>query len=232
MRIDLTYADVQFSYEDRAGKSYAVKTLEEEEYPRYYNQTIGDGSESDETKTAGEEQPIIGESSVRPTAAVATEEDPKEGHVAYQENQRGISYDELFGPYLKDVRKITITDPYIRLFYQTRNLMEFLETVTKYKPRDEEVAIHLITTEDEFKGYQQIENFEKIQESCAAIGIEFTWEFSTDQGLHARHIVTDTGWKILLDRGLDIFQRYEMNDAFSFANKLQQHRPCKAFDLR
>ena len=71
----------------------------------------------------------------------------------------------------------------------------------------------------------------KIQEFCAAIGIEFTWEFSTDQGLHARHIVTDTGWIVLLDRGLDIFQRYEMNDAFSFANKLQQHRSCKAFEV-
>ena len=232
MRIDSTYADVQFSYEDRAGKTYAVKTLEEEEYPRYYNQTIGDGSESDETNTAGQGPHVTGGSSVQPAAAsAATEEGPKEGHVAYQENQRGISYDELFGPYLKDARKITITDPYIRLFYQTRNLMEFMETVAKHKPRDEEVAIHLITIEDEFKGYQQIENFEKIQESCATIGIEFTWEFSTDQGLHARHIVTDTGWKILLDRGLDIFQRYEMNDAFSFANKLQQHRPCKAFEV-
>ena len=231
MRIDSTYADVQFSYEDRAGKAYTVKTLEEEEYPRYYNKTIGDGSESDETSTAGEEPHVTVGSNAQPAASVATVEGPKEGHVAYQENQRGISYDELFGPYLKDVRKITITDPYIRLFYQTRNLMEFLETVTKHKPREEEVAIHLITIEDEFKGYQQIENFEKIQESCAAIGIEFTWEFSTDRGLHARHIVTDTGWKILLDRGLDIFQRYEMNDAFSFANKLQQHRPCKAFEV-
>ena len=31
--------------------------------------------------------------------------------------------------------------------------------------------------------------------------------------------------KGLLDRGLDIFQQYEMNDAFTFANRLQQFRP-------
>jgi ATP-dependent Lon protease len=34
-----------------------------------------------------------------------------------------------------------------------------------------------------------------------------------------------------LDRGLDIFQHYEMNDAFTFANRLQQYRPCKAFEV-
>ncbi|MCA9423112.1 MAG: hypothetical protein KC592_18985, partial [Nitrospira sp.] len=38
-------------------------------------------------------------------------------------------------------------------------------------------------------------------------------------------------WKISLDRGLDIFQRYELNDAFTFSNRLQQYRPCKAFEV-
>jgi len=31
---------------------------------------------------------------------------------------------------------------------------------------------------------------------------------------HRRH----TGWKISLDRGLDIFQKFEMNDTFNRAN--------------
>ena len=43
--------------------------------------------------------------------------------------------------------------------------------------------------------------------------------------------MTDTGWKIGLDRGLDIFQRYEINDAFSLANKLQNYRSLKAFEI-
>ena len=29
------------------------------------------------------------------------------------------------------------------------------------------------------------------------------------QGFHARSITTDTGWKISIDRGLDLFQRFE-----------------------
>ena len=109
--------------------------------------------------------------------------------------------------------------------------MEFLETVVKNKTQDEEVAVHLVTTEDEFKGDQQKENFEKMKESCQCCGREFHMGIRQTGTIHARHIVTDHGWKISLDRGLDIFQHYEMNDAFTFANRLQQYRPCKAFEV-
>ena len=126
---------------------------------------------------------------------------------------------------------IAVTDPYIRLFYQARNLMELLETIARHKADDDEVAVHLVTVADEFKGEQQGEYFAQMQAAAAAIGIHFTWEYDGTGTIHARHIVTDTGWKILLDRGLDIFQHYEMNDAFAFANRLQQYRACKAFEV-
>lgn len=109
--------------------------------------------------------------------------------------------------------------------------MEFLETVVKHKAPDEEVAVHLVTGADDFKGDQQRDHFERIKESANAVGVDFTWEFDPTGTIHARHIVTDTGWKISLDRGLDIFQHYEMNDALAFANRLQQFRPCKAFEI-
>ena len=52
--------------------------------------------------------------------------------------------------------------------------MEFLETIVKHKAQDEEIAVHLVTMEDEFKGEQQKETFEKIKESSSALGIKFT----------------------------------------------------------
>ncbi|WP_200861554.1 MIT C-terminal domain-containing protein [Methylohalobius crimeensis] len=62
--------------------------------------------------------------------------------------------------------------------------------------------------------------------------VDFTWEFDETGTIHARHIVTDHGWRISLDKGLDIFQHYEMNDeAFAFANRLQQFRSGKAFEV-
>ena len=32
-------------------------------------------------------------------------------------------------------------------------------------------------------------------------------------------------------RGLDVFQQYDMRDTFSLANRLQQYRSCKAFEV-
>ena len=55
----------------------------------------------------------------------------REQHLAFQENQRGLTFDQLFGPYLAGASRITITDPYLRAFHQLRNLMELLETLSK-----------------------------------------------------------------------------------------------------
>ena len=225
MKIDSTYAAVRFAYTCNDGnKTIHVKSLEEEEYPQYFSSSPDEESDLDKDEQ-GSEQPQT------PDAVIEKPPELKERQVIVKENQRGVTYDKLFGQYLQDAKKITVTDSYIRIFYQIRNLMEFLETVAKFKPKDDEVEVHLITVEDEFKGPQQIEFFIKIQENCAIAGVQFTWEFDETQTLHARHIVTDHGWKVLLDRGLDIFQHYEMNDSFSLSNRLQQYRSCKAFEI-
>ena len=67
--------------------------------------------------------------------------------------------------------------------------------------------------------------------SARAIGVNFTWALDRTGTLHARHIITDHGWKIFLERGLDIVHPYEMNEAFSVANRLQQYRSCGAFEV-
>lgn len=223
MRIDQTYEPVRFGYVQSGRKDLVlVQTLEEKQYPQYYHK---DGAVADEGGIAGSSD------------AEFRQEHPvkddilKEQQVIVQENQKGISFDELFGPYLKGAAKITITDPYIRLFYQVRNLMEFLETIARVKSDDDEVDVHLVTVEDEFKSEQQKQYLRQIQESVWTTGIRFTWEFDENNSIHARHIVTDNGWKILLDRGLDIFQHYDMNQAFSINNRLQKYRSCKAFEV-
>jgi len=220
MRIDPTYASVSFGYNQlQQGKTVLVKTLEEKEYPQYFQAKETD--DSDEIPDLNKE---------KPSAEQSLPQQLKEQHLAFEENQRGVSFDSLLGPYLKGARKITITDPYIRLFFQARNLMEFLECIARHKADEDEIEVHLVTIRDEFKAPQQMEYLSKMQASCFPIGIQFTWELDETKSIHARHIVTDHGWKILLDRGLDIFQHYDMNDAFAIANKLQQYRTCKAFE--
>ena len=67
--------------------------------------------------------------------------------------------------------------------------------------------------------------------ACESVEIELTWTFDETGTIDARHIITDHGWKISLDRGLDIFQQYDLNETFSFSNRLQQYRACKAFEV-
>ena len=224
MRIDDTYGEVRFAYSDSKDRVKSVTTLEEDEYPHYYHKTIGEADDGEQPESVEKK---------RQTSELTSSSTPallEEKHLTFKENRKGLSFDTLFGPYLRGATQITITDPYVRLFYQIRNLMEFIETVVRYKSPDEEVTLLLVTVADEFRGDQQIENLEKIKESSKTVGVNFTWEFDTTNALHARHIVTERGWKISLDRGLDIFQRYEMNDTFTFANRLQRFRPCKAFE--
>ena len=62
------------------------------------------------------------------------------------------------------------------------------------------------------------------------LGIVFEVEFAEPQTIHDRSISTDTGWTILLGRGLDIFQR--MSDSpFDLATKYQKYRELKAFGI-
>ena len=227
-RIDTTYPDVDFSYSDKSGNVKNIATLEELEHPNYFHKKV-----SSDDINLPEMYAQSQSNSESPTAEAVSicENQLKEGHLTFAENQRGVSYDDLFAPYLKGAKQITITDPYIRLFFQARNVMELLETIVKFKSVEDEVAVSLITVEDEFKGDQQREYFEQIQGAMFSVGVKFTYSFDNSGTQHARHIVTDTGWKISLDRGLDIFQHYDMNDTFQLSNRLQQHRACKAFEV-
>ncbi|TPN39362.1 BREX system Lon protease-like protein BrxL [Mesorhizobium sp. B2-3-3] len=230
MRIDTTYPDIDFSYFAAGDRKVAVTTLEEDEYPTYYRRR-GTNTAQQEGQAEIQEERVSGSSVPSASKAESVLPDAREGHRVFNENQKGVSFDLLFGPYVRGARKITLTDPYIRLFYQVRNLMEFIETVAKHKAPEDEVDVHLVTARDELKVDQQKANLLSIEDSCLGSGINFTWDFDSTGTIHARHIVTDTGWKISLDRGLDIFQHYEMNDAFSLSNRLQQFRSAKGFEV-
>lgn len=227
LRIDSTYSKVKFSYEDESGHIILIKTLEEQEYPLYYNKTL-DSDDSINLEDSFDKRVEVTQLNKIPNI---NNTQLKEQHITFSENQKGITYDSLFIDYFKRASKIELTDPYIRAFYQIRNLMEFIETIAKSKTIEDNLEFKLITIEDEFKPDQQIEYFNQIKQSCESVGIEFNWEFDRTETIHSRFVTINTGWKILLDRGLDIFQQYDMNNTFSLQNRLQQFRSCKAFDI-
>jgi ATP-dependent Lon protease len=237
LRIDATYPKVNFAYLDQQGAERSVTTLEEEEYPgAYHRRVVPDDEEATQAVrgdgAAGEPASSLQAGpAASPQAPAAPVSVLREQHLVFQENQRGVTFDKLFGLYLVGAKRIVVTDPYLRMFHQQRNLMELMETINRHGQPEDEVAVHVITVADDFNGDRQTENFQKITQACAAVGIKFTWEYDTTGTKHDRDITTDHGWKIVLSRGLDVYQRFEPNDAFSFANRMQQHRQCKEFNL-
>jgi ATP-dependent Lon protease len=157
----------------------------------------------------------------------------QERHVVVPENTKGWSYRRLFGDYLVGASQITIVDPYIRAFHQIRNLVEFLRMVNELTPAGDEVAVHLITASDsesKEKLEKQTENLSQVQDSYAETATPFSFEYSASPNFHARSIRTDTGWKITLDRGLDIFQWFE-HSIFNAASNLQEARLTKGCEV-
>ena len=144
-----------------------------------------------------------------------------------RDNQTGISYENLFGAYLKDSTDIKVIDPYIRLPYQLRNFMEFAKLVSEKKNPNVEVKLHSTTcnSEDFIEGAKDA--FAQMTYSLETIGILFTYEF--DDNIHDRSITSDNGWKIVLGRGLDIWQK--TGGWFDVNEYIQEKRLCKACDV-
>ncbi len=237
-RIDSTYPEVDFHYVGSDGQKRYVTTVEEEEYPQFYHRRPNASrSESDATPSAAtpddsgalsnETPPSTGEPVPTPHAAVAVA--LTEGHHVFAENRKGISYDKLFGPYLDGATRVVVTDPYIRFFYQIRNMMEFVEMLIRRKSPEDQINVHLVTGPDDGNVARQRELLDSISAACTATGVEFSWAFDTSGAGHARDIVADTGWKIVLDRGLDIFQAPVKTDGFTLGDRLQEHRAAKGF---
>lgn len=234
LRIDSTFESADFHYIASDGAKRAVATLEEEEFPQFYHRR----SAIDVDESAG--QPEITPASVAATSttaaaaapliAAAAAFVPTPGHVVFTENRKGISFDKIFGPWTDGASRIMITDPYIRKFHQARNVMELIEMLIRRKQPEDQVAVHLVTASDEGNIQEQRECLDGIAEACTGTGVDFTWAFDGTGKLHARDITTDTGWKMVLDRGLDIFQPTgrKMN-GFSLGERMQEHRMIRGF---
>lgn len=213
-KMDETFEEVDFSYTIKStGKTIQVETLEELEH--------GTPKQSFEPKTDTNSHEAKGVK-VEPTKIELSE-----GQKIIRDNQSGISYDLLVGAYLIGATDVKVVDPYVRLPYQLRNFMEFAKLLSEKKDPDVEVKLHLVTSnnEDYIEGAK--EAFEQMRYSLETIGLLFTYEF--DDFIHDRSIVMNNGWKIVLGRGLDIWQKtggwYDINEY------VQEKRICKSCEV-
>lgn len=228
LRIDSTFEAADFHYVAPDGSKRAVTTLEEEEFPQFYQRRFT--GDADEVADQAEIAPIPAQPAFTPAVSAAPAVVPKSGHVVFTENRKGISFDKIFGPWTDGATRIIVTDPYIRKFHQARNVMELVEMLIRRKQPEDQVAVHLVTAPDDGNIQEQRECLDGIAEACTGTGVEFTWAFDGSGALHARDITTDTGWKLVLDRGLDIFQPTPRRmNGFSLGERMQEHRMIRSF---
>lgn len=231
VRMDATMANVKFGYSNLAGDWARVTTLEEDEYPGHYHRrasgeppvgTVHDGLPS----VAGiEVAAIVAEAQLEPVA-----KELFQGQRDFQENQRGISYDTMLMPYLVGATEIELHDPYIRMAHQGRNLVELLAAIAAEKDPADEVSFRLFTVlDDDPEGQlKQLRMLRDIVQGAAQQGIKL--DVAKDPGGHDRWIRTDTGWRINLGRGLDIFQKAD-GGWFDFGTSRQEFRQVRAFGV-
>ena len=206
----------QFEYEKPNGEKVVVETLERLENP---DVLIKYGNTEDEI--------VPDETEVDKNVPATSKEEPKLSlkYVEVRENQRGVSYKTLFADYMRTAKKMTIIDPYIRATFQVDNLVDLIRTFVEATKETEGLEIELHTYEVDEKLPALIDNLDQIQADLVKYGIDFTYKFDAD---HDRSISLDNGWRFILSRGIDIFEKF---DRFSLSNQRQELRRCRAFSV-
>jgi ATP-dependent Lon protease len=192
-----------------SGKSYSPETLENLNY-----------------NAAVQVQKEHQNDELSPKTSKVPEVKTEPHQIILKDNQTGISYKKLFAAYLKDSEYITLQDPYIRLPYQFKNLLEFCVMLGNTKNPEQEINLEVVTWNDEEHMADSISNFEELQETVAELGIHLTYRMEQQ---HDRYIASDNRWKITLGRGLDIFEKIE--GRFNIADIDQNRRKCKACEI-
>lgn len=214
----------------KTGEKHTILTLEQIEndfLPEHERKEQEEGTEQTEGQPVGIEKKDMDKQqadSIQPPTAPKPKRLASK-YVEIRANQSNVSYKRLFGDYLESASHIVITDPYIRAPFQIENLLEFIQTCRECCAKSEELYIELHTQNDDDKVPEMIDTFDDLKDELAAVGIDFAYYFDAD---HDRNICLDNGWKIVLSRGLDIFDKYSR---FSLSAVRQTNRRCREFSV-
>lgn len=203
IKIDHTFEEVKFSRIDRqTNQESIIETLEVQSFSKTDTKEEINNSPKEET----------------------TEEGLQEKSIIIKDNETGHSFYNLFAEYLRGATEIEVIDPYIRYPFQIDNFIEFCSVLYKIKPKGDIITLTLTTWNDteESRNLSDL-NFIDVAEHLDNYEIDFDYKF--DAGIHDRYIIANNGWRIVLGRGFDIYQKIE--ERFSMANSNPSLRRCK-----
>ncbi len=182
-------------------------------------------SSSDKNNDNNNPEKKIPEEELNTNEKLNSNRTPQMDSISIEEDDTGYSYRNLFYPYIKNATEVVLEDAYIRMEHQIKNLGFFC---TLFSDQDNKIKFHLKTNSDNsFKEQEQKRKLEELRKNLDELNILFTYEF--DETLHDRIIRTNTGWKIILGRGLDIYK--DPGSYYSPANFDQTKRKCKKTEI-
>ncbi|MCY2687568.1 MIT C-terminal domain-containing protein [Salinimicrobium sp. TH3] len=142
------------------------------------------------------------------------------------QDQTNISYDRLFAKHLRGADNIELQDPWIRLPYQFQNLLEFCVMLGNNKEPGGTINLKVISWNTREFQEQSKACFEEIAASVKEMRINLTFALEKH---HDRYIKADNGCKVILGRGLDIYEKRE--GRFSIGDVDQRWRKCKPCEI-
>jgi ATP-dependent Lon protease len=224
LRIDATMREnaPRFGYQDAGGAWHDVVTAEENQYPQLYRRSWKAESPNDELPvytppadlstpsprsmmSIAPVLPIVPDGSDE--AVLPTPDEPLfEGIRDFKAGQTGVSYENVLLPYLVGATKLAIIDPYIRAPHQLLNIGDLIGLLALAKDPAAEISIHLTTTRTDKEWFkeEQLQKLDALRAGALSLGVILDVEL--DLPIHDRSIVTDHGWRILLGKGLDIWE--------------------------
>ena len=123
-----------------------------------------------------------------------------------ESNSSGWDLDRLFSAYIRGAVRVTLEDPYLRHAHQLHNLVRLAELLAQTNDCYEFLVI---TRKDEGAENLQESAMDELRRSLQShAGITFMWKFS--ETLHDRCLRLSNGWRIVLGRGLDMWQKPEI----------------------
>jgi len=161
-------------------------------------------------------------------------EEDKIKSLTIKAGEKRVTYESLFAEYLVGATDIVIADSYIRQPHQKENFLEFISLIRSLNKHEFiKINLKLITYYSEGLEGQAKLFFDELVETLKTNQdpIHFSYEFKYS---HARTIETNTGWRIVLDRGLDI---YDYKYSKFYPNKsligkyFPENRSCRDFSI-
>lgn len=230
---DEEFAKINLSFFDHQGLEQVIYCPESKDAPatQHPERKVLGAGDATSTQPVNKNAGIVPERLPTPPSAPSSNEAVLEARdISIQSDAVGYSYQDIIEPYLQRAKEVTLEDPYIRMSYQIRNFVRFCECAVRAQTVRK---IRLVTAVDEndpkFDLRQWVDRMTEIQESLRQFDIVLDIDTSEPE-LHDRRIFTDTGWEIILGRGLDWYQQpVSQFEIGLFDDRL---KPCKKMEIR